>query len=211
MTDTLMPPTVPERPTPLLPRMTFEEFLDWCDGEIRAEWVDGEIVLMSPNSADHQRISMFLVRVLTAFIEARRLGEVFFAPFLMRLSTRPSGREPDILFVAAEHAARIHGTYLDGAADLAIEIVSPESDARDHGEKLVEYETAGIPEYWLIDPLRQQASFHRLGEDGRYHLGPVDADGFYNSAVLPGFRLQVDWLWQRPLPQVNEVLAKIGI
>ena len=45
--------------------------------------------------------------------------------------------------------------------------------------------------------------------DGRYHLGPIDPDGFYHSAVLLGFRLQVAWLWQRPLPTLDEVARQI--
>jgi Uma2 family endonuclease len=118
----------------------------------------------------------------------------------MRLETRPSGREPDLVFVSTAHADRLRETYIDGPADLAVEIVSPESVARDRGEKFVEYETGGVLEYWLIDPLRREARFHRRGEDGRYHPGPVDADGFYHSVVLPEFRLRVDWLWQDPLP-----------
>ena len=130
-----------------------------------------------------------------------------FAPTLMRLPTWPSGREPDLLFVAAEHADRIRPTYLDGPADLAIEITSPESDARDYGDKFVEYEANGVPEYWLIDAIRREAWFYRRGEDGRYHPGPIDADGFYHSEVLPGFRLRAEWLWQRPLPPIGEVFS----
>jgi len=37
-------------------------------------------------------------------------------------------------------------------------------------------------------------AFLQLGEDGRYHPAPLDVDGFYHSAQLPGFRLRVAWL-----------------
>ncbi len=196
-----------ERPAPARP-VSFEDFLAWADEDTSAEWVDGEIVLMSPSSADHQRLLAFLYGLLVAYVTQRQLGELFLPPFLMRLVSRPSGREPDLLFVADEHADRLRGAYLDGPADLVVEIVSPESDERDHGAKFVEYEAAGIPEYWLIDPLRETAFFHELGADGRYHIGSVDADGFYHSAVLSGFRLRVAWLWQRPLPPVSEVVLQ---
>jgi Uma2 family endonuclease len=216
MTDTLTPPEVAEQPiqaseapSAIPTCMTWEEFLARDAEEHRAEWVDGEIVFMSPASADHQRIIFFLARLIAAFAEARRLGEVFIPPFLMRLATKPSGREPDILFVSAEHADRVRDTYLDGPADLAIEVASPESDARDRGTKFVEYEAAGIPEYWFIDPLRKDALFHRLGTDGHYHLAPVDPEGFYRSEAVPSFTLQVAWLWQRPLPTVSEALEQV--
>lgn len=78
------------------------------------------------------------------------------------------GREPDLLFVAQEHLDRLQETYLDGPANLVVEVVSPESLARDRGAKFVEYEAGGVPEYWLLDPLRRWAEFYCLGEDGRY-------------------------------------------
>ena len=70
-----------------------------------------------------------------------------------------------------------------------IEIISPDSIARDRGDKFVEYEAGGVSEYWLIDPLRQQAGFYQPAADGRYRLVPPDADGIYHSPVVSGFRL----------------------
>jgi Uma2 family endonuclease len=203
MTDTLEAPVRGDHPPPPVGRVSFEEFLAWCPENTWAEWVDGEIILMSPSDNEHQFVLGFLHRLIGAFVEERGLGWVFLPPFLMRLATRPSGREPDLMFLASEHGDRDRRTYIDGPADLVVEIVSPDSGARDRGEKFVEYEQAGVPEYWVIDLVRQQASFYRLGEDGRYRPGPVD-DGWYASAVLAGFRLRVDWLWQRPLPTVAE-------
>lgn len=194
-----------ERAMPPPAPVSFEEFLAWTDEDTRAEWVDGEIILMSPSSAEHQFVLGFLYKLVDGFVLAHQLGTVLFAPFLMRLANRPSGREPDLLFIATAHANRLRETYVDGPADLVVEIVSPESDARDRGEKLVEYEAAGIPEYWLLDPLRREAAFLQLGEDRRYHPAALDADGFYRSAQLPGFRLRVAWLWQRPLPTLDVV------
>ncbi len=198
-------PVAPGRPVLPPGPISFEEFLAWVDEDTLAEWVAGEVVLMSPASANHQLVRDFMLILVRLFAEAHQLGVVLSAPFLMRLPTRPSGREPDLLFVAAADADRVRETYLDGPADLVVEIVSPESEDRDRGDKLVEYQDAGIPEYWLIDPVRQDALFYVLGEDGRYRPAVVDADGVYRSAVLPGFRLRIAWLWQRPLPAIADV------
>jgi Uma2 family endonuclease len=189
-------------------KMSFEEFLAWCDEDTHAEWVNGEISMTSPASRQHQKIRMFLTFLLDHFVRIRKLGEVFDNPFLMRLPEVPSGREPDILFIRREHLDRLRETYLDGAADLVIEIVSPESIARDRGEKFVEYEQAGIPEYWLIDPLRRRAEFYRLTQ-GMYRLVDPDAQGIYRAAVVDDFWLRVDWLWQEPLPMEEDVLREI--
>jgi Uma2 family endonuclease len=199
-------PILPDWPAPPAGPITFEEFLEWCDGEVRAEWVDGEVLLMSPSSDDHQLLSGFVYRLLAAFVEAYDLGLVFYAPMLMRLSARPSGREPDLLYLARDHLDRLRRTYIDGPADLAVEIVSPESDERDRVTKLAEYELARVPEYWLLDVLRHTATFYQLGADGRYRPGEIGADGIYRSAVLSSFWLRVEWLWQKPLPRVAGIL-----
>jgi Uma2 family endonuclease len=89
-----------------------------------------------------------------------------------------------------------------------IEIVSEDSVLRDRGTKFAEYELDGVKEYWLIDPERERADFFVLGEDRRFERKLPDRRGFYHSTVLKGFRLNVNWLWQSPLPKVSEVLRK---
>jgi Uma2 family endonuclease len=93
---------------------------------------------------------------------------------------------------------------------LVIEIMSPESRDRDRREKYAEYEGAGIPEYWLIDPEARQAHFYRLGPDGRYRAVMVDESGVFRSEVLPNFWLRVEWLWQDPPPQLP-ALQELGL
>jgi Uma2 family endonuclease len=171
-------------------KLSFEEFLAWCDEDTWAEWVDGEVIMVSPASARHQDIAGFLEAILRIVTEAGDLGKLFQAPFLMRMPERPSGREPDLLFVQRDRLHLIEDNFLDGPADLAVEIVSPESIGRDRGDKFVEYERAGIREYWLIDPDREAAEFYELGSDGRYRPAPTEEGGF-RSKVIPG-------LWLRP-------------
>jgi Uma2 family endonuclease len=192
-------------------RISYEEFLEWCDEDTWAEWVDGEVVMVSPAATKHQLITGLLLQIMNIYAETRNLGQVLSAPFLMRLPDVPSGREPDLLFVAHAHLDRLKETYLDGPADLVVEIVSPESRARDRGEKFYEYEAAGVGEYWLIDPDRQQSEFYRLGADGRYRLFTADAEGIYRSEVLPGLWLRVEWLWQESLPKVLDVLREMEL
>ncbi|MGE3270667.1 MAG: Uma2 family endonuclease, partial [Chloroflexota bacterium] len=196
MTDVLQPPPAADAdstwPEGVPRRMTLEEYLNWdCEG-VHAEWVDGEVVLMSPVRAIHQRILLFLARMLSSFCEQHELGEVILANMRMYLSSRPSGREPDLMFVSAAHADRIKDARVEGPADLVVEIISPESDQRDRSEKFQEYEAAGVPEYWLIDPLRHEALFYVLGEDALYHLRLPSPEGVYTSIMLEGFRLRPD-------------------
>lgn len=188
--------------------MTYEEFLDWADEDTYAEWVDGKVEMMSPASVEHQDISLFLARLLAEFAEEYGAGKLLTAPFQMRLSNVRRGREPDLLFVAKDNLTRLRRSYLDGPADLAVEIVSPESVLRDRGAKYAEYEAGGVREYWIIDADAKRADFFVLDGEGRYQRASPDSGGRYESAVLPGFRVNIDWLWQSPLPPVRTVLKE---
>ena len=192
-------------------KMTYEEFLAQADEDVPAEWVDGEVFLMSPVSSRHQDLADFLTALFRLFVEAHQLGLVRSAPFQMKLAARPSGREPDVLFVSSDRLDRLKEMYLDGPADLVVEVISTESRTRDRGDKFYEYEQGGVREYWLIDPVRKQAEFYLLGDDNIYHPATVGADGEFHSVVLKGLRLKVDWLWQEPLPALLTVLKEWGI
>lgn len=190
--------------TPL--RMTFEEFLEWGDEDVRAEWVDGEVKIMVRPTVRHQLLLDFLGALLAAYLIERPIGRKF-PETLFRLPGLETGRVPDILFLLNEHLARVQDKHVEGPADLVIEIVSEESQDRDRGAKFSEYEAAGVAEYWLIDPLREMADFYHLGEDGRYDRLAPDAEGRFPSVVLPGLRVDPAWLWQDPPPTLAEALA----
>jgi Uma2 family endonuclease len=188
-------------------QMSFEDFLKY-DEHTCAEWINGEVIPMSPASDRHQNVSGFLESILRIYVESKNLGIIRSAPFLMRLN-KNKAREPDLLFLSNAHQDRLLPTYLDGVADLVIEIISPESMGRDRNDKFSEYEQAGILEYWLIDPIRKQAAFYQL-ENSHYHIIDIH-DGVYHSKVLTDFQLKESWLWQDPLPNVLDILKHLNI
>jgi Uma2 family endonuclease len=203
-TSSTRPAQSPERRPPVEP-LTYEQFLDWADEDTYAEWVNGRVVFMSPVSREHSNLSSFLFKIVVAFVEEHDLGEVHTEPFQMKTGPELPGRSPDIFYVAKENAARFKRHYLDGPADLVVEIVSPDSRSRDRGEKFYEYEEGGVKEYWLIDLPRQRAEFFQIGVDGRYKSAAALSDGRFDSVVLAGFWLKVDWLWQQPPPSLRQV------
>ena len=171
-------------------KMTYEEFLAWADEDTLAEWVDGEVVLYSPASDQHQNLADFLIAILRPYVESRNLGWVRSAPFQMKLE---HGREPDLLYLSRDHLERLKETHLDGPADLAVEIMSPDSVIRDRGEKFYEYARGGVLEYWLIDPEARWAEFYHL-KAGHYRPAFSGDEGVYRSEALPDFWLRVEWL-----------------
>jgi len=190
------PPTLKER-------MTFEEFLALDDEATMSEWVDGEVMMTSPAAERHQELILFLAQTLGLYVQVHDLGRILLPPFAMKLEKGRRGREPDLIFVSRERTHLIQRTHLDGPTDLVVEIVSPESIGRDRGEKFVEYERAGIKEYWLIDPDRETAEFYELGADGRYRAAATEPDGVFRSQVIAGFFMCLSWLWQTPAPALD--------
>jgi Uma2 family endonuclease len=192
-------------------KMTYEQFLARTDEATYAEWVDGEVIALSPPQDWHQDLAGFLFALLRFFAEARQSGKVLPAPYQMKTAPDLPGREPDVLFVAREHLDRFKGSYLDGPADLVVEVISQDSRGRDRGDKFYEYEEGGVREYWLVDYLRKQTEFYVRGQDEVFHPVMVGEDGIYRSAVLEGFWLRVEWLWQEPPPSLVEVLRELGL
>ncbi len=193
------------------PRMTFEEFVHWVPAGVQAEWVDGEAIILT-TSARHVRLSRLLTSLLSTFVAMFNLGEVFPAPFLMRARPDGPGREPDLIVLLAPHLDRVHQLGIDGPADLAIELLSPETVTTDRVRKYHEYEAAGVSEYVIIDARegRHGFTYYALNDDGRYAPVTPNANGRYHSTILPGFWFDPRWFEQQPLPDAEDLLFEIA-
>ena len=126
-----------------------EEYLA-LDTNHLIEYSHGQLEVLPMPTFSHQRLVAFLYRSLMGFIEERGLGVVMFAPLRIQLWSGKY-REPDLVFMATEHADRLGEQYWRGA-DLVMEIVSPDDPQRETVTKRREYAQAGIPEYWIVDP-----------------------------------------------------------
>jgi Uma2 family endonuclease len=193
-------------------RMTEEEFVDWYDEDVKAEWVDGEVILMAPASGEHVDLGGWLYMLLRLFVERRDLGKIRGPEFMIRLAKRPSRRVPDILFVAKDRLHLLKPNHLEGAPDLCLEIVSPDSQSRDRRDKYQEYEKAGVREYWIIDPLSRTLEAYELVPGQGYRSVVADADERLPSTALPGFYLRAIWLFgSQAMPDVLNVLRELGV
>ena len=188
--------------------ISYEAFLSSQNDNTWTEWVDGEIVDMTPVGWEHQRVARFLVTVLNLYVQSHKAGEILFEPFQMKTGPDLPGRAPDIMFLSKENMSRLKSNYVEGPADLVVEIVSPGSRGRDRGDKFFDYEKGGVREYWLLDPERKQAEFYVLGETGVYCPVMPETGGVYHSTVLKGLWLNVAWLWEDPHPPAMSVLKQ---
>lgn len=85
--DVLLAPDEPRK-------LTYEEFLEWADGGMHAEWVDGDVVMASPASDEHQDVGDFLTTLLRIFVRHHALGWVRSAPFQMKTGPTSPAASP---------------------------------------------------------------------------------------------------------------------
>jgi Uma2 family endonuclease len=138
--------------------------------------------------------------------EERGDGLVKGSRFPMRLDPQWSP-EPDVTVVRAENVHRIGPQRLEGPADLVIEVASPGDVRRALRLKLPRYREARIPEIWVVDPYAQTVLVERF--EGQAHSSRVVTAGRLDSAVFPGFWIDVSWLWRQPLPHTLACVRQI--
>ncbi len=191
-------------------RLTEEEFVAGCDEDTRAEWIDGEVIVMAPASGDHVDLNWWLTSLLRFFVEHHNLGVARGPEFQVRLPAQRRRRVPDVLFVARDRLGILRENHVEGAPDLIIEIVSPDSVARDWRDKYFEYQAAGVREYWVVDPGSQRVEAYTLSDDAVYQR-ITETDGRIASAILPGLFLRPSWLWADRRPKVLDALGELGV
>ncbi len=176
----------------LLPKQggwSVEAYLWLTDDTNRlVEYSDGAIEVLPMPTDKHQRILMYLYRLLYAVVELAG-GKVLTAPLRLQVAPRKF-REPDLLLLLSADDLRRENRYWLGA-DLVIEVVSADKPERDVVEKVVDYAEGGIPEYWIVNPLNESITVLRL-EGAAYVTHGVFARGEQaTSALLPAFTVDV--------------------
>lgn len=164
--------------------LTVDDYFSAKD-ETRWELIDGQSYDMSPAPAlRHQSISGRIHVSLAAALRLQRSGDgapptecrVFSAPLDVVLN-RNTVVHPDLV-VVCDAAKLANGRYVDGAPDLVVEILSPQTAKKDRLTKRLVYQTAGVPEYWIIDPAGNTLEQYLL-ENGIYSApniyGPEDS------------------------------------
>jgi Uma2 family endonuclease len=191
------------------PYMSEAEFVTWCDSDTRAEWVDGKVVVMSPSSVEQDALNGWLLTVLRLYLDYHDMGEVLGPNVTARFATQRRRRIPDLMIVLKGRLNLLKKTHVEGAPDLIIEIVAPESQTRDRREKFFEYQKAGVREYWILDPMSEQLEAYALKRGKYVEIEPLKET--IRSVVLPGFFLKSSWLWHKPLPRMLTIQKELGL
>lgn len=135
-----------------------DEFLVHPAARGRSELVRGEIRAMTPAGGPHGLVSGNVSRLLSTHVRAHRAGVCFADSTGFALpNLDDTVRAPDASFVRADRLPPdgVVGGFLHMAPDLAVEVLSPSESASDLAEKLADYQAAGTPVVWVIDPARR--------------------------------------------------------
>ncbi len=173
------------------------------------EWVEGTVIKMSPVTFNHAEMTNYLYILLRVFFQLKPIGRIVTAPYVMKANAEARRREPDLQIILNTNTGEITPTAMLGPADICIEVVSAGSEEIDYGTKFVEYQNAGVQEYWLFDPLRRDYRFFRLNDAKLYISQPVDTNGQYETPLLPGLKVHVATLWQSPLRDPIATVAAV--
>jgi Uma2 family endonuclease len=178
--------------------LSFSDYLSFPFDE-RWELIDGTAYKMTPApSLEHQEISGQLFYLIKGFLKNKPC-KILSAPIDVRFSDNDSYDDrnvrtvvqPDIIVVCDKE--KLDNRGCKGAPDLVIEILSPESAARDTKDKLRLYEKYGVKEYWIINPLERILSLYKL-ENGNTYSRPeiLTGDDIVKTSVLDGFEIRID-------------------
>ena len=184
--------------------VTPEEFEARVREDWRCDYIDGVLYMHSPASRRHEDLFGFLHWMLHGYVEERGLGEVLGSRTLIRFDAQRRC-EPDILYLPTRLAAKYAGVELFEVPPFIIEITSPSSRSRDFAEKRNVYAEAGVGEYWIVDEENRPLHIDAPAGKETERL----TTGVAKSTQLNGFWLDVDWLWQNPLPAARVCLDKV--
>ena len=179
-------------------KISFSEYLNIDNNtDNRYELVDGELKIMNPPAKRHFKIARKLIRLFEDEIARQNSDIEVFAGVGVRTGLN-SSRIPDVSLVDGGEWRNIPDdavAVISSGVLLAVEVVSPgaEQIKRDYTEKVAEYQNAGIPEYWIVDPMEQKI------------VVMVFELGSYNKTVFSGN----DGIKSTMFPQLNVTASEI--
>lgn len=157
--------------------------------DVRAELIDGQIFYFASPRGIHQRIAGELYYKIRNYVEQNTGAcKVYFAPFAVKL--KEDGKnylEPDIIVLCDSNKIKDDGCH--GAPDLVIEIVSQSTKKRDYGIKVLKYRTAGVKEYWIVDPIREVVMTYWFEDETVNALYGIEEE--IESHLLPGLKVKL--------------------
>lgn len=167
-------------------------FREWLPDDVKAEFINGEVIMHSPVKRRHLDATQNLLTLLRVFVHFHNLGAVDSEKALVGLTR--NDYEPDICYWNRETADTFEDDQMEHPApDLIVEVLSRSTTGRDRGVKFEDYAAHGVREYWIIDPTRKSLEQYQLDEAT---MAFSSAAVLYNDDTLtaltvPGFQISL--------------------
>jgi len=166
------------------PRVTFAELQQWPDDGRRYELYDGEVIVVPSPFPRHQRVASNIEEILREYEHAAD-GLTFRAPLDIVLSEH-NVVQPDVVFFRKERRHLIDMMAATRAApDLAVEVLSRSTEARDRGRKMRLLARFGVPEYWIVDPVKNTFEIYVLRGSAYERVAALGEHDDVTSPALP--------------------------
>lgn len=181
----------------------YADYLRLPDDGRRYEIIEGVLYVANAPSVDHQFAVFKVAFHFELHVAARNLGLVLVAPLEVHLSETTKPVQPDVLFIRAERQPAPGAKFFEGAPDLIVEVISPNSIRLDRHVKFDLYERVGVAEYWLIDPKARLVEVYTLSHGEYALLGQYTGDDLIESNALAGLQVQTSTLFPAPAAKVE--------
>lgn len=174
-------------------KLTYEDYVKLPDDGKRYEIIDGELYVNPAPAPRHQWILGNLYLALRLYLDGSGGGRVFIAPLDVVLSSE-NILQPDLLVIKSERAGLLGERNMQGAPDLAVEVISEGTRRKDVVVKRRLYEKFGVDEYWIVDPEIESVQVYRRHGESLERVMEVSTEtgGNITSPLLPNFTLEVN-------------------
>ncbi len=174
------------------------DFYNWITPSMKAEFIEGEIVVHSPVRSKHNIILRNLLFHLETFWRIKKSGYIGVEKIMTRFTR--NDYEPDICFFRKEKSQSFTDEQtIFPVPDFVVEILSNSTAERDRGVKFQDYESHGVEEYWIIDPdlgIVEQYILHKKGKKLVYILEYKGDSGCLKSFVIEGLEINIEHLFE---------------
>jgi Uma2 family endonuclease len=176
---------------------TDEAFMALPDDGHHYEIINGELIDMGNSGALHGYVCSLALAALAGYILPKKLGVILDSSTAFKMKNG-NKRSPDIAFFAKERLqgmAVLPSGYLEGAPDLAVEVLSPGNTVEEIEDKLTEYFENGSRLVWVIHPTQHYVLVYRSAQEPDRLL--KEKDSLDGEEVIPGFTLAIADLFQK--------------
>ena len=176
-------------------RFQADDIWDTPEDGNRYEVIDGALYITPLPNMAHQIALSALIGHMWVYVDERKLGQVIPSLTAVVLDEEICV-QPDLGFISRERMHIISERGIEGAPDLVVEVLSPQTESRDRGVKMKRYAAAGIPYYWIVVPRTRGIEEYRLTPSGYDRIGTHGRADMFRPELFPGLEIPVNRLWE---------------